>query len=224
MSKSLHWIIPHVTGILAALLAGMLLSSMTWVEFFSIPLTPITGPSAVRLLADAIALGLVISFAVTAYEQLPDNGRGSSFFRTILFPFIAVIVLIFAGKALRANGLPLIQQIGLSNFLQGYTIALVGSGLWLTVVWLRHLDLLRNAFAPPPSKRKPVRAVLKNEPAPSDSSDEIPARGHGRAAARLFRHHALAPHLRARLRGLGRRMEADRDRCEGEIDVEHRDE
>ena len=147
MSKSLHWIFPHATGILAALLAGTLLSSMTWVEFFTIPLTPITGSSAVRLLADAIALGLVISFAVTAYEQLPDNGRGSSFFRTILFPFIAVIVLIFAGKALRANGLPLIQQIGLSNFLQGYTIAMVGSGLWLTVVWLRHLDLLRNAFA-----------------------------------------------------------------------------
>ena len=164
MSKSLHWIFPHTTGILAALLAGTLLSSMTWVEFFSIPLTPITGSSAVRLLADAIALGLVISFAVTAYEQLPDNGRGSSFFRTILFPFIAVIVLIFAGKALRANGLPLIQQIGLSNFLQGYTIAMVGSGLWLTVVWLRHLDLLRNAFASPPSTRKPVRAVLENEP------------------------------------------------------------
>jgi eukaryotic-like serine/threonine-protein kinase len=175
MSKSLHWIFPHAIGILAALLAGTLLSSMTWVEFFSIPLTPITGPSAVRLLADAIALGLVISFAVTAYEQLPDNGRGSSFFRTILFPFIAVIVLIFAGKALRANGLPLIQQIGLSNFLQGYTIAMVGSGLWLTVVWLRHLDLLRNAFASPPSTRKPVRAVLENEPALSDSSDEIPA-------------------------------------------------
>lgn len=175
MSKSLHWIFPHATGILAALLAGTLLSSMTWVEFFTIPLTPITGSSAVRLLADAIALGLVISFAVTAYEQLPDNGRGSSFFRTILFPFIAVIVLIFAGKALRANGLPLIQQIGLSNFLQGYTIAMVGSGLWLTVVWLRHLDLLRNAFASPPSTRKPVRAVLENEPELSDSSDEIPA-------------------------------------------------
>lgn len=175
MSKSLHWIFPHATGILATLLAGTLLSSMTWVEFFSIPLTPITGPSAVRLLADAIALGLVISFAVTAYEQLPDNGRGSSFFRTILFPFIAVIVLIFAGKALRANGLPLIHQIGLSNFLQGYTIAMVGSGLWLTVVWLRHLDLLRNAFASPPSTRKPVRAVPEDEPALSDSSDEIPA-------------------------------------------------
>jgi eukaryotic-like serine/threonine-protein kinase len=175
MSKSLHWIIPHVTGILAALLAGMLISSMGWVEFFSIPLTSVTGPSAVRLLADAIALGLVISFAVTAYEQLPDNGRGSSFLRTILFPLVALIFLIFAGKAVRANGLPLVQQIGPSHFLQGYTIVLVASGLWVTVVWLRHLNLLRNAFAPSPSKGKSVRAAIIEEPALSDSSDEIPA-------------------------------------------------
>lgn len=175
MSKSLHWIIPHVTGILAVLLAGMLLSSMAWVDFFSVPLTPITGPNAVRLLADAIALGLVISLAVTAYEQLPDNGRGLSFIRTILFPIAAVIILIFAGKALRAHGLSLVQEIGPSNFLQGYTVVLVGSGLWVTVIWLRHLDLLRNAFAPPPSKRKPPRPAIVEAPTVSDSSNEIPA-------------------------------------------------
>ena len=176
MSKSLHWIIPHVTGILAALLAGPLLSSMAWVEFFTIPLTPIAGPSAVRLLANAIALGLVIALAVAAYQQLPDNGRGSSFFRTILFPLVALIILIFGGKALRTNGLPLVQQIGPSNFLQGYTIALVGSGLWLTVVWLRNLDFLRNAFAPPPPlKRKTTRAANDENPILADNSDEIPA-------------------------------------------------
>src|SRR5262245_5337080 len=173
MSKSLHWIIPHVSGILAALLAGMLISSLGWAEFFSIPLTPVTGPSAVRLLADAIALGLLISFAVTAYEQLPDNGRGSSFLRTILFPLAALIFLMFAGKALRVNGLPLVQQFGTSNFLRGYTIALVGSGLWLTVVWLRHLDFLRHACAPPPAKDKSASPVVE-EPELSDCSDGIP--------------------------------------------------
>jgi eukaryotic-like serine/threonine-protein kinase len=175
MSKSLHWIIPHATGILAALLAGLVLSSLAWVEFFDIPLTPLAGPSAVRLLADAIALGLVISLGITAYQQLPDNGRGSSFFRAILFPLVALTILIFGGKALRTNGLPLVQQIGPSNFLRGYTIALVGVGLWLTVVWLRNLGLLRNALAPPPSgKRKPVRAAIEEEPVVTDSSDEIP--------------------------------------------------
>jgi eukaryotic-like serine/threonine-protein kinase len=177
MSKSLHWIIPHVTGILAALLAGPLLSSMAWVEFFTIPLTPIAGPSAVRLLANAIALGLVIALAVAAYQQLPDNGRGSSFFRTILFPLVALIILIFGGKALRTNGLSLVQEIGPYNFLQGYTIALVGSGLWLTVVWLRNLAFLRNAIAPPPPsiKRTPARQAIEEEPVLSDSSDALPA-------------------------------------------------
>ena len=185
MSKSLHWIIPHATGILAALLAGPLLSGMAWVEFFSIPLTPVSGPSAVRLLANGVALGLVIALAATAYQQLPDNGRGSSFFRTILFPLVALIILIFAGKALRANGLPLVQQIGPSNFLQSYTIALVGSGLWLTLVWLRNLELLRNAFAPPPAslRRKPARQAIEEEPALSNSSDELSAQPAEKASA-----------------------------------------
>ena len=49
MSKSLHWIIPHASGILAALLLGPLLSGLAWVEFFSIPLTAVTGANAVRL-------------------------------------------------------------------------------------------------------------------------------------------------------------------------------
>jgi serine/threonine protein kinase len=175
MSKSLHWIFPHVTGILAVLVGGMLVSSTPWIEFFSIPLTSVTGPNAVRLLAEAIALGLVMSFAVTAFEQLPDNGRGLGFLRTILFPLVAVVILIFAGKALRVNGLSLVQQIGPSHFLQGYTIVLVGSGLWLTIIWLRHLDLLRNAFAPPPSNRKAARPACVEEPTLSDSNDEIPA-------------------------------------------------
>ena len=183
MSKSLHWIIPHCTGILGVLLAGPFLSNLTWVEFFDIPLTPLSGANAVRFLTNSIALGLVVSFGVTAYQQIPDNGRGSSFFRAILFPLLALTILIFGGKTLRANGLALVQQIGPSNFLQAYTIALVGSGLWLTVVWLRNLNSLRNAFEPLPSKRQPVRAAIVEEPALSDNSDEIPAQTAEKPAA-----------------------------------------
>jgi serine/threonine-protein kinase len=174
MSKSLHWIIPHASGILAALLLGPLLGSMAWVEFFSIPLTDVTGSNAVRLVTNGIALGLVIALAMAAHQQLPDNGRGSSFIRTIVFPSAAVLVAIFGGKTLQTVGLPLIHQIGPSAFLRGYTVALVTCGLWLTIVWLRHLDLLRNTFAPPPI-RKPSRAAVLPEARPADSQEIVDA-------------------------------------------------
>jgi serine/threonine-protein kinase len=60
-------------------------------------------------------------------------------------------------------------------FVQGYTIMLVVSGLWLTIVWLRHLELLRNTFAPEPVKRKPVRTPVPEESPVTDDSAEIAA-------------------------------------------------
>ena len=147
MSKNVHWILPHATGILAALVLGPLLSSMAWVDDFTIPLTAVTGGHAVRLVSHGIALGLVMTLAVSAHQQLPDNGRGSSFLRMIVLPAGALIVLVLGGKALRTAGLPLIHQIGPSVFAQGYTIALLACGLWLSIAWLRHLEPLRNSFA-----------------------------------------------------------------------------
>ena len=175
MSKNVHWILPHATGILAALVLGPLLSSMAWVDDFTIPLTAVTGGHAVRLVSHGIALGLVMALAVSAYQQLPDNGRGSSFLRMIVLPAAALIVLVLGGKALRTAGLPLIHQIGPSVFAQGYTIALLACGLWLSIAWLRHLEPLRNSFAPPPVKRKPSKATVPEEPPAVDGSEEVAA-------------------------------------------------
>jgi len=181
MSKHLPWVLPYAAGILAALLVGPLLGNMAWVQSFDIPFTPVTGPDALRLVVDAVALGLVISFTIAAHQQLPDNGRGSSFLREILFPLASLIIVIFGGNALRTAGLPLVQQIGASIFLWSYAIALFGSGLWLTTAWLRHLDLLRNAFAPPPpAKRRTAPAATQEEPASLDSSDEVDAQPNER--------------------------------------------
>jgi eukaryotic-like serine/threonine-protein kinase len=173
MSKSVHWIIPHASGILAALLLGPLLSGMAWVEFFIIPLTPVTGGNAVRLVSQGIALGLVIALAVSAHQQLPDNGRGSSFLRAIVLPSAALIVVIFGGKALRTAGSPLIQQVGPSLFAQGHALALVACGLWLSIAWLRYLEPLRNSFAPPPVERKPLKATAPEDPPLSDGGEEV---------------------------------------------------
>ena len=173
MSKSLHWIIPHTSGILAALLLGPVLSGMAWAEFFSIPLTSITGSNAVRLVSQGIALGLIMALAVSGYQQLADNGRGSSFFRAIILPSAALIVVLFGARTLRSLGSPLIHQVGETLFIQGYTTVLLACGLWLTVAWLRHLEPLRNAFGPPPTKRIAARAAVAEESPAFESSEEV---------------------------------------------------
>ena len=175
MSKSLHWIIPHASGILVALLLGPLLSGMAWVEYFGIPLTSITGANAVRFVSQSIALGLVMAFAASAYQQLPDNGRGSSFLRSIVLPSAALLVVLLSGKILRSVGFPLIQQLGPAFYIQGYTMVLLACGIWLTVMWLRHLESLRSAFGPPPVKRKPARLPVSEDASDIDSSAEITA-------------------------------------------------
>ncbi|HET8721232.1 MAG TPA: serine/threonine-protein kinase [Nitrospira sp.] len=202
MSKSLHWIIPHADGILAALLLGPLLGSMAWVEFFSIPLTNVTGTNAVRLVSYGIALGLLMAFAASAYERLPDNGRGSSFLRSLVLPSAALTALIFGAKALRSVGSPLIYQIGPSLFAQSYTIVLLGCGAWLTIAWLRQMEALRKAFAPAPAKRKPLRTPLADDPATDTGSQEIAddaaeksiaiaINGHGQPPSSLGRYKIL---------------------------------
>ena len=187
MLKSLPWVIPHAAGILAALLASPLLGSMAWVTSFSIPLTPLTGPNALRLVTDAIALALFVSFAATARQQLPDNGRGSSFLREILFPLTILLAVLFGWKALRATVLPVMQRLGPSTFLRGYAIALVGSGFWLTVAWLRHLDWLRNALASPAATPKIGQTTAPDVAEPCDSSHDIPAQPSEKPAAAIVK-------------------------------------
>jgi serine/threonine-protein kinase len=176
MSKGLHWIIPHASGILAALILGLVLSGMAWVEFFTIPLTSITGASAVRLVSQGIALGLLMALAVSAYQQLPDNGRGSSFLRIIVLPSAALVGLILAGKTLRTTGAPLVLQIGPSTFAQGHALTLVASGLWLTIAWLTHLEPLRKAFGPAPMKRNPGKTTIAEDSTLDDGSDNSATR------------------------------------------------
>lgn len=175
MSKSLSWIIPHSVAILAAFLAGPLLGRMNWVQHFSIPLTTITGQDAWRLVTDVLALTFILAFAVIAYERLSDDGRGWSFLRVMLFPTAALLATMFLGRTFRTYGFSLVENMGAYNFFRGYALALVASGIWITVLWIRHLELLRNAIAPPPVKQRSIRKGVQEVPPLTDSSDEIPA-------------------------------------------------
>jgi eukaryotic-like serine/threonine-protein kinase len=163
MSKSWTWIVPYIFTILAVLLAGPLLSSMAFVQSVSVPYVQLSGPQAIRLAVNLLALLILWIFALVASQQIPDNGRGSGFLRHLVLPLATLVVILFANKAFRAMGLPLIEQIGPSRFAMGYAIGLVGSGLWLTGAWVLNRRALREAFVPPRQTRRQEAQVLPDD-------------------------------------------------------------
>jgi eukaryotic-like serine/threonine-protein kinase len=164
MSKSWTWIAPYTFVILAVLLAGPLLSSLAVVQSVPVPYAQLSWPHAIRLVANLLALAILWIFALVASRKIPDNGRGSSFLRRLILPLTTLIVVLFANKTFRTVGLPLIEQIGPSQFAMGYAIGLVGSGLWLTAAWIMNRSSLREAFAPPrQTRRQEVQALSEDE-------------------------------------------------------------
>ena len=163
MPKSWSWIAPYTFAILAVLLAGPLLSSLVMVQSVTIPYLQLTGPHAIRLGSSLIALVILWVFACAASQYIPGHGHGSRFLRHLVIPFATFIVILFANKAFRSTGLPLIEQIGASRFAMGYAVCLVGSGLWLTAVWILNRSSLRAAFGPPSQTRRQTTHVPSEE-------------------------------------------------------------
>ena len=163
MPKSWSWIAPYTFAILAVLLAGPLLSSLVMVQSVTIPYLQLTGPHAIRLGSSLIALVILWVFACAASQYIPGHGHGSRFLRHLVIPCATFIVILFANKAFRSTGLPLIEQIGASRFAMGYAVCLVGSGLWLTAVWILNRSSLRAAFGPPSQTRRQTTHVSSEE-------------------------------------------------------------
>ena len=163
MSKSWSWIAPYTFAILAVLFAGPLLSSSAVVQSVSIPYLQLSGPHAIRLGSSLLALAILFVLACAASRYIPGHGHGSRFFRHLVIPFTTFIVILFANKAFRSTGLPLIEQIGSSRFALGYAIGLVGSGLWVTAAWIMNRSSLRTAFGPPSQTRRQTAHVPSEE-------------------------------------------------------------
>ena len=187
MSKSWTWIAPYTFVIMAVLLAGPLLSSLALVQSVSIPYLQLSGPNTIRLVANLLALTIVWVFAFAASQQIPDNGRGSSFLRNLVLPLATLVVILFANKAFRAMGLPLIEQIGPSLFAWSYAIGLLGSALWLTAAWVLNRSALREAFAPPKQTGHQEAQVLsEDEDAGQQKDTEAPSEPTSTAATSMI--------------------------------------
>jgi len=175
MSKSWTWIAPYIFTIMAVLLAGPLLSNLALVQSVSVPYLQLTGTQAIRLAVNLFALVILWIFALVASQQIPDNDRGSSFLRHLVLPFTTLIVVLFANKAFRTMGLPLVEQIGPSRFAMAYAIGLVGSGLWFTGAWILNRRSLRDAFVPPrQTRRQEAQGLSEDEDAGQEEAAVAP--------------------------------------------------
>jgi tRNA A-37 threonylcarbamoyl transferase component Bud32 len=185
MSKSWTWIIPYICAILATLLAGPMLSNLALTQSVSIPYVPLSGPPAIRLFANLLALTILWILAFTASQKIPDNGRGLGFLRRLVLPFTTLIVMLFAHKVFKTIGLPLIEQIGPSRYVMGYAIGLLGSALWFTVIWVLNQNSLRVAFAPSrQTQRQEVQELSEHEDI--EQEETAPSEPTGLAATSMI--------------------------------------
>ena len=83
MSKPWTWINLSILAILAVLLAGPLLNSPALVQSVSVTDLQLSGPYAIRLIADLLGLAIFGILAFAAFQQIPDKGRGSSILRDL---------------------------------------------------------------------------------------------------------------------------------------------
>jgi hypothetical protein len=66
------------------ILTGPLPSSPALVQSVSVPNLKLSVSNAIRLVADLLALAILWVLAFAASQQIPANGRGSSFLRNLL--------------------------------------------------------------------------------------------------------------------------------------------
>ena len=144
------------------LLAGPLLSNLAVTQSISIPYVPLNGPHTIRLIANLLALAILLTLAFAASQEVPGKGRGSSFFCSLVLPLTTLIVILFAHKAFTTVGLPLIEQLGPTQFAMGYAISLVGTGLWVTAAWILNQHSLREAVASSTHARRQVTQALSD--------------------------------------------------------------
>ena len=182
MPKSWSWIAPYTFAILAVLLAGPLLSTLALVQSISVPYLQLSGPLAIRLGSSLLALAILWILACAASQYIPGHGPGSRFLRHLIIPLATFIVILFANKALRSTGLPLIERIGSSRFALGYAICLVGSGLWLTATWILNRSSLRAAFGPPSQPQRHTAHVPSEDTDAGQEEAKIPPEPKSTAA------------------------------------------
>ena len=168
MVNAQSWILQYVLVALVALFAGPVLSKLPEAQSFPLTLFGLTGSQTLRLIVEGTGLVALCLLSLRAFRQMPDNGRGFSFLRQLVLPVTILFIMIVMNKALRIDGLSLVDRVGPTRYTLAYAAALMLIGLWITAAWLLHLDALHRFFL------KPAPSTRRQEPGlRAEDTDEI---------------------------------------------------
>ena len=142
MSKIWAWAGPYVTTIFWTLVLGMLLSRVPLVKQTFTGLTSMAVSQMVRVASYGIALLMMWMLSFRTTREIPDDGEGLTFLRSILPPLTAFLVVFAACKMLLTMELPLPRSAGRLSAHWIIVMAMAMSAFWLTVSWVRHSDAL----------------------------------------------------------------------------------
>src|SRR5688500_17395945 len=142
MSKIWAWAGPYVTTIFWTLVLGMLLSRVPLVKQTFAGFTSMAVSQMVRVASYGIALLMMWMLSFRTTREIPDDGEGLTFLRSILPPLTAFLVVFAACKILLPMELPLPRSAGRLSAHWILVMAMAMSAFWLTVSWVRHSDAL----------------------------------------------------------------------------------
>ena len=155
MTTSWGWIGPYLIVIILAIVVGPYLATLPlFAHTFVRPLS-MNAAQAVLLIGDSLCLIMIWLAAARARRDLADNGKGQTFVRSILFPAAFLVIVLVASRAYDAHGIPVLGPPKQPLYTWLITGGLMGSAIWLTFAWVRHVDALTRALVRRP-RRRPV--------------------------------------------------------------------
>jgi eukaryotic-like serine/threonine-protein kinase len=196
MPTASTWTVQYAIAALLALFASPLLSRVSAGQSFPITLFGLEGGQTMRLAVEALTLLGLCVVSVRTFRHMPDNGRGASFIRELIFPFTALLALIVTDKTLRVAALPFTEQLDQQRYRLAYTAGLGVCGLWISGAWLWNFDALSRFFA---ISARPDRTP-HSEHEDGISSDEDP--DHKPSSTAMLNRNGNAPTTLGRYRVL----------------------
>jgi eukaryotic-like serine/threonine-protein kinase len=142
MLKIWAWAGPYIMAILWMLILGMLLSRVPLVKHTLGGPTSLAVSQMVRAVSYGAALFMIWMLSFRTTREIPDDGEGLTFLRSILRPLMAFMVIFAAWKILLNVEAHFPRSAARLSMQWGTSMAMAMSAFWLTVAWVRHSNAL----------------------------------------------------------------------------------
>jgi eukaryotic-like serine/threonine-protein kinase len=146
MSKIWVWAGPYILAIIWMLILGMLLSRVPLVKHTLGGSTNLAVSQIIRAGSYGAALFMMWMLSFRTTREIPDDGAGLTFLRSILRPLTAFMVIFAAYKLLLDTETPFPRSAARLSMQWIISMAMAMSAFWLTVAWVRHSPALISFF------------------------------------------------------------------------------